>query len=92
MTLERFALDVLDLGQVLIQVVLQRFGAFELSLDGLERVEAPGDVGEERGRRLVQLAEAPPVFGYRLVLVLDRGHAVPRIDEPCFDVGHVPGN
>ena len=91
-TLERFALDVLDLGQVLIQVVLQRFGAFELSLDRLERVEAPGECREECRGRVVQLSEPPPVFGDGLVLVLDRGYTVPRIAELCFDVGHVPGN
>ena len=90
--LECFALDVLDLGQVLIQVVLQRFGALELSLDRLERVEPPGDVREQRAGRLVQLGEPAPMLGDGFMLVLDRGNAVPRIDEPCLDVGNVPGH
>jgi hypothetical protein len=84
-----FALDALNLGQMTIEVVLEAFGARELDVDGLQRLEAGADVRKERRRRFVNLGEVPLVLDHGVLFVLDRCRAPARVGQACLNLRHL---
>ena len=89
MALERFALDALNLGEMTIEVVLEAFGARELDVDGLQRLEAGADVRKERRRRFVNLGEVALVLHHGVLFVLDRCRAPVRVGQACLNLRHL---